>query len=112
MLTLEAAKRLPKIEFMKTLGDSSYSIYLVNPIILSALNGAMRFLRVPVENPLVGTPLVLLGLGAAALGGYVTYKFIELPLTGWCKRLIFRGKSASTSRREVLTPLTDARSRG
>ena len=50
----------------------------------------MRFSRVPVENPLVGTPLVLLGLGAAALGGYVTYKFVELPLTGWCKRLIFR----------------------
>jgi peptidoglycan/LPS O-acetylase OafA/YrhL len=72
----------------------------------------MRFLRVPVENPLVGTPLVLLGLGAAALGGYITYKFIELPLTGWCKRLIFRGKSASARRREVLTPLTDARSRG
>jgi peptidoglycan/LPS O-acetylase OafA/YrhL len=112
VLTLEAANRLPKIEFMKTLGDSSYSIYLANPIILSALNGAMRFLRVPVENPLVGTPLVLFGLGAAALGGYITYKFIELPLTGWCKRLIFRGKSASTSRREVLTPLTDARSRG
>ena len=57
---------------MKTLGDSSYSIYLVNPIILSAWSGAMRFLRVPVENPLVGTPLVLLGLGAAALGGYVS----------------------------------------
>ena len=72
----------------------------------------MRFLRVPVENPLVGTPLVLLGLGAAALGGYITYKFIELPLTGWCKRLIFRGKPANSGRREVLTPLTDARSRG
>jgi peptidoglycan/LPS O-acetylase OafA/YrhL len=111
-LILEAANRLPKIEFMKTLGDSSYSIYLVNPIILSALNGAMRFSRVPVENPLVGTPLVLLGLGAAALGGYVTYRFIELPLTGWCKRSIFRGKPASASRREVLTPLAGARSRG
>ena len=67
-LTLEAANRLPKIEFMKTLGDSSYSIYLVNPIILSALNGAMRFPRVPVENPLVGTPLVCSASAPRRLG--------------------------------------------
>jgi hypothetical protein len=62
--------------------------------------------------PPVGTSLVPVGLAPAALGGDATYKIIDLPLTGWRKRLIFRAKPASTGRREVLTPLTDARSRG
>lgn len=95
-LVIEANGRLPRSRLLKLLGDSSYSVYLVNAAVLTAFNIAVMRLHIPVENMAVGAPLVLVGLFGAAVAGYIVYRTVERPAIDRLTRLVFR-KSATSA---------------
>lgn len=96
-LVIEARGRLPNSRIMRIVGDSSYSIYLVNAAFLSAFNLVILRLHLPVERIEIGAPLVLLGLFGATLAGYVVYRVIERPAIDRLSRLAFKRREPIAS---------------
>ena len=68
--------------FLRELGDSSYSLYLFHPFILAAT--ALIIWKIDLEEPLFVAFLMMLW---SILGGWIIYRFIELPLTSFFRRL-------------------------
>ncbi len=73
----------------QTLGDSSYAIYLVHPIFISALVGlaATHFRHMPLPM-IMGTVILV-----SVIGGVLVSRYIEDPIVAVSKRIIFREKS-------------------
>ena len=77
-LALEARQRLPKLPRLKTLGDASYALYLLHPLVVGL---PMRLLR---DEPLVirvGVPVCW-----AVLLGLLLHLLVEKPATNWLRR--------------------------
>lgn len=72
---LEAARPLPRVGMLRTLGDASYSVYLVHGLAISA---AFRLLQAwPAPRGVVFVAALLAGLAA----GFAVYRGIEQPLS-------------------------------
>lgn len=103
-LVIEARGRLPRSRILRLVGDSSYSLYLVNAAVLSAFNLVVLRLHLPVETMAVGAPLVLLGLLGAAVAGYVVYRMIERPAIDRLTRVAFAAKAPAARGAAAWTP--------
>lgn len=68
--------------FLRKLGDSSYALYLFHPFILAA--AALTISHIYVKEPIVVAFLMML---CSIVGGWVIYRFMELPLTSFFRRL-------------------------
>lgn len=91
-VSVEAAGLLPRIPFLRLLGDASYSLYLSHGVALSALSQGWRHLgltALPGSMPL----FALASLLASILLGIAVYRLIERPLIA-----LFRGFSTAPGR--------------
>jgi exopolysaccharide production protein ExoZ len=77
-VTLDRAGRVPLWRLPKALGDASYALYMVHPLMLSAMVQVWR--RTP-AHLLPGWSFVLLSLVATSAAGLVVHVLIEKPLT-------------------------------
>jgi exopolysaccharide production protein ExoZ len=74
--------RLPQVTLLRLFGDASYSIYLVHMYFVGA--AVVVFHRVAPGSPF---PLVVLGgLVGGAIGGLLTYRFVERPIMNYFHR--------------------------
>lgn len=69
---------LPRIGLLKALGDASYSLYLLHPLVIGAV--AVWF---GVWRPWLFFPLAL---GGSAIVAWLSWKCVETPIAGWFKR--------------------------
>lgn len=60
------------------LGEISFSIYLVHPILQIACNQVVRMLHVP-QSPMVAMLILLVELGVVVAGGALGYYMVEVP---------------------------------
>ncbi|MCC6931626.1 MAG: acyltransferase [Deltaproteobacteria bacterium] len=76
------------------IGDASYSIYLSHFMIIGdtflLTHITLSRLSIPLDNPILHIAAILLALCACLVGGAVSYKYIELPLTNTVRALIKR----------------------
>ena len=101
-IDLKYAPRWPKVLLL--IGDASYSIYLLGPLIMWTLLGVIvRLNRLIGHNYIVLTPLwsgVIYLLGTV-LGGIILWKYFEVPVTKRAKtflvRLVSKEKAVTTS---------------
>ncbi len=84
--------------FWIAIGNASYSIYLLHPFVLQFIyNRHMN----PVLQILPPDMQVLVGMATAIAGGYLFYRFVELPLLRWFNsrfQLGGRQKNAAVNR--------------
>ncbi|KXU87883.1 hypothetical protein CI15_14315 [Paraburkholderia monticola] len=60
------------------LGEISFSIYLIHPILQIACNQVVRKLHVP-QNPIIAMLILLVELGVVVAGGALGYYLVEVP---------------------------------
>jgi peptidoglycan/LPS O-acetylase OafA/YrhL len=60
------------------LGEISFSIYLIHPILQTACNQVVRTLHVP-QSPVVAMLILLVELGVVVAGGALGYYLVEVP---------------------------------
>ncbi len=80
------------VKLLRPVGDASYSIYLTHMITMSAAGqGWRRF----IGDALPGSYILfmIVSIAASALGGFLFYRLVELPLTDWLKTNM-RGRAA------------------
>lgn len=85
VLGIETAGRMPNWRWLVLLGNASYSIYLVHPLVETAARIAAKTLRLPVESMAVGAPLVVAATVGSCIAGIVVYRVFEMPLMAWFK---------------------------
>jgi exopolysaccharide production protein ExoZ len=73
LTAVEADGGLPDLPPLRGLGDASYSLYLIHPLIIGALAVVLGTWR-----PWLFIPLALL---LASLGGWLCWRFFERPIT-------------------------------
>jgi exopolysaccharide production protein ExoZ len=79
-LRLQALARVRQL--LARLGDSSYALYLIHPILAPALCLLMWKLHV------TSLPLILIATAVIAIvAGHVVFLFVEAPLNRWARRL-------------------------
>lgn len=84
-------------------GDSSYSLYLLHPVLFYFANGVMK--RVPGLTALPGELLVVVAIIGCVLLSLPAYRLIELPLTRFAQNLLgTRAATVSGPSRAPLTP--------
>lgn len=91
MVSLEYAKALPRWNWLKFLGDASYSIYLVHYLAWLAVSIVVARLGVALNSA-----VYLATLASALLAGSLTYAFVEKPVIRFLHRVLLRpaaGKS-------------------
>jgi peptidoglycan/LPS O-acetylase OafA/YrhL len=90
-IDLKHAPRWPKVLLL--IGDASYSIYLLGPVIMWTLMGMIVRLNklmghtYIVLSPLLGSVIYLLG---TVLGGIILWKYFEVPVTKRAKQYLVR----------------------
>lgn len=82
-VTLDRGGKVPTIALPKALGDASYALYMIHPLMLSAM--AQLWRRTP-AHLLPGWTFVAVSLIATAAAGLVIHVLIERPLTEWLQR--------------------------
>jgi peptidoglycan/LPS O-acetylase OafA/YrhL len=84
-------------------GDSSYSLYLLHPVLFYFANGVVK--RLPGVTALPGELLVACAMVACVLLSRPAYQLIELPLTRLAQDVLrTRLSTASVAQRAKLTP--------
>lgn len=68
-------------KFPRLLGDASYSLYLIHPLTMAALDQLAGRLFLP-GHPFLFGPLLVL---ASVAMGLLSYRFFERPLVGWVR---------------------------
>jgi exopolysaccharide production protein ExoZ len=71
---------------LQALGDSSYSLYLTHLFTLAILRVAWARLVHGVATPALGAACMLVALGTCAGVGWLSYRWMELPLLRWMSR--------------------------
>jgi len=85
-LGLEAHGRIPRLPSLALLGDATYAIYLIHPIVLTMFRVGARQLHLPVEQLGFGAPLVVIMTLASVAAGLLTHLWIERPLMDFFRR--------------------------
>lgn len=84
--------------FTRFFGKISYSVYLIHPLVIRALDPVFQYIyALPCGVGVKYSAAVLLSLLATALLSVLAYRFIELPGIQLAKYLIGRRKSAAAS---------------
>ena len=76
---------------LQTLGDASYSLYLVHPVMLYGVSFAARYF--PGGTPATGLLFFVVGLVIQTVASLVFYQMIEKPLTSKLQRHFFPRKA-------------------
>ncbi len=79
-------QRNPKFpRLLLEMGDASYSIYLLQTLLLPAL--AFLLVRLRFNDLRIGFVLcLLLSLTTCIIGGLISFRYLERPTTGWLRR--------------------------
>lgn len=77
-LTLEAGGLLPRLAGLKPIGDASYSIYLVHPMVITVVGKVVE--KVPVGGVMQFILLLAAAFGGSVLAGMATHRWVEKPL--------------------------------
>lgn len=94
VVSLEGRLKAGNIRPLVKLGDASYSLYLIHALIIGAV-WAVAAKVVPM-NALVGTVMYLLAIVASVLVAWVTYQFVELPVTTRLSKWLVARRPAPT----------------
>jgi len=78
-LGLEKELQQRPVNFLKSLGDSSYAMYLIHPFALAG--GAMVLGKLGLSHVLGGWLFVSVLLVGSVVAGYLLYQFVEKPMT-------------------------------
>lgn len=78
VLGLENVLQARPIGFLKTMGDTSYAMYLIHPFALAG--GAMVLAKLGLSNLMGGWFLVVVLLITSLLAGYLLYEWVEKPI--------------------------------
>ncbi len=85
VVSLENFWRKREFKLLTTIGNASYSIYLLHPFILVAvLIFSDKFLNINSNNEML---LIIIMFIVSIISGYLSYLFIESNLIRWTKRL-------------------------
>lgn len=79
-VALDRAGRMPCWTLPKALGDASYALYMIHPLMLSAM---IQLWRRTGAGVLPGWLFVVLALAATGAAGILVHAFVERPLTAW-----------------------------
>jgi len=101
LLALESKGRVANLPWLARLGDATYAIYLVHPMVLSAARVSVRLLHLPVERMAVGAPGIVLITAFSVLAGLAIHLKIERPTLDFFHRQRLR-------RVERLSPVVSA----
>jgi len=77
-VALDRAGRLPALPLLKRLGDASYSLYMIHPLMVSALAQLWKHAG---GQGLQGWLFVALSLVATSIAGLISHALVEKPLT-------------------------------
>lgn len=94
-LALESRLRRHVPGWLLTLGDASYSIYLVHGLVLPVL--ALGVMRLPVSDAVLKLIVVVAALLASALAGVLVYCYLERPVTVWVRDRFSLGSHSSSA---------------
>lgn len=86
-LTLEVRRGVPKLPWLKAVGDGSYSIYLCHTVLIAALAKVVGGLPTPA--------FVVVTLVVSTVGGVLCFKLFERPVTERLKRLTAPRRTAA-----------------
>ena len=78
------------------LGDASYSLYLVHPLVTQAIITLWR--RIAASDPSYAAPGIVAGLVISAVAGVVCYRLVEKPLSRVARRAIGARRPAVPAR--------------
>ena len=76
--------------FLIKLGDASYSIYLSHLFIVNAIG--MVFMKFWVSGHLFEFTMVVAMITLALLSGFISYKYIEIPIINYAKSFYLNGR--------------------
>lgn len=96
LISLEREGRMPRVALCLLLGNASYSLYLIHPMVLSALDQIIARVGVTVTGPLPELGLTSAIVAVAALAGCVCYWLVERPL-GWVVHRVFEAQPKALS---------------
>lgn len=77
-LALEAGGSLPRLAGLKSIGDSSYSIYLVHPMVITVVDRVVE--KLPVGGLLQFGLLLAAAFSGSVLAGMAIHRWVERPL--------------------------------
>ena len=100
----ENAGGLPRLPGLKTLGDVSYPLYIVHPIVLSGLAQGWRALGLSGASPWI---YVVVAVGVASIIGWAAHILLERPLVRLFQHRPRRAKTSPTAAVVSGQPLTD-----
>jgi exopolysaccharide production protein ExoZ len=102
VLNLEQSISRDRFWILILLGDASYSIYLMHPVVYRGLRAVPGLSQLPPDL------IILFATFAAVLGGWVAYHLLETPLLKLCRACI-RGLAGNISPRTQLAEAPRAR---
>ena len=97
-LAIEAQGRMPRLDGLARLGDATYAIYLLHPMVLTAFRVGARMLHLPADRMALGAPLVIVMTLAAVGVGVVAHLTIERPMMDFFRRERERDRKARAAR--------------
>ena len=108
IISLERQGLVPRLPLLLLLGNASYSLYLIHPMVLSALDQVLERTGVAAAAtaPLPGLGLSLVIIAVTATAGCLCYVLVEQPLGRLAHRIFGEGgrktvpASATISRRD------------
>lgn len=74
--------------WMRLIGDASYSIYLSHIFTLSGC--LLVFRRLPLQGGSLELLAIIVMVLASLVVGFLTYRFVELPMISWARRIHWR----------------------
>ncbi|MGK6324147.1 acyltransferase family protein [Sphingomonas sp. DT-51] len=77
-LALEAGGGLPQLAGLKTIGDASYSLYLVHPMVITVADKVVQ--KVPLTGFAQFALLLIVAFVGSVLAGIMTHRLVEKPL--------------------------------
>lgn len=95
-VALDRVRGTPRIGWLATAGDASYSTYLTHPFVLAAF--ALVWRRSGLDGLLPGAIMLVAAIGVCHVGGLCGWRGLEAPVGKWLSRLwrSRQSKSANT----------------
>lgn len=94
LLSLESRGGLRSWPLLILLGDASYSIYLVHPLVLTLARLGARKLGLPVDQMLPGMLALAVAMVIAVVAGVAAHWWIERPMLAFLRRRLLAKGSA------------------